>query len=101
VALLAVQVPEDHRAGAGRVVGDAQVFRALQDFFIAVAGHGQAGHIALHVGHEHRHAQFRESLGQGHQGDGLAGAGGSGDQSMAVAEPGQKRDGDIVGDAFA
>src|SRR5690606_8119518 len=42
-------------------------------------------HVALHVGHEHRHADAREALGQRHQRDRLAGAGGAGDEAVAVA----------------
>ena len=45
---------------------------------------GDAGEVALDVGHEDRHTQAREAFGQGLQGDGLAGAGGTGDQAVAV-----------------
>ena len=43
----------------------------------------------------------RETLGQGHQGHRLAGTGRAGDQTMAIPESGQQRDGDIVGGALA
>jgi hypothetical protein len=49
------------------------------------ARHGQAGDVALHVGHQHRHAQAREAFGQHQQRHRLAGAGGAGDQAVAVA----------------
>jgi YebC/PmpR family DNA-binding regulatory protein len=49
-----------------------------------------AGQVALHVGHEHRHAELAEVLGQGLQRDGLAGAGGAGDQAVAVGQGGQQ-----------
>jgi hypothetical protein len=54
------------------------------------AGLADAGQVALDVGHEHRHADLREVLGQGLQGDGLAGAGGAGDQAVAVGQGGQQ-----------
>ena len=44
------------------------------------------GQIALDVGHEHRHAVRREALGQHLERDRLAGAGGAGDQAVAVGE---------------
>ena len=42
------------------------------------------------VGHEDRHADLREILGQGLQGDGLARAGGAGDQAVAIGQAGQQ-----------
>ena len=59
-------------------------------FSLGDPGHRQAGDIALHVGHEHRHAQAREPLGQHQQRNGLAGAGGAGDQAVAVAVLGEQ-----------
>src|SRR3546814_13923662 len=38
------------------------------------------------VGHEHRYADAREAFGDGRQGDRLAGARGTGDQPVAIAE---------------
>jgi hypothetical protein len=49
-------------------------------------GLADAGQVALDVGHEDRHADLGEILGQGLQGDGLAGAGGAGDQAVAVGQ---------------
>src|SRR5690606_8652894 len=46
----------------------------------------EPGHVALHVGHEHRYADPREPFGDRRQGDRLAGARGAGDQAVAVAE---------------
>ena len=48
------------------------------------AGHGEAGEVALHVGDEGRNSGGREALDDALQGDGLAGAGRSGDQAVAV-----------------
>ena len=50
------------------------------------AGLADAGQVALHVGHEDRHADPAEALGQGLQRDGLAGAGGAGDQPVTVGQ---------------
>ncbi len=101
VALLAVQVPEHHGAGARSIAVHADLRRALGQLLAAVTGHGQAGHVTLHVGHEHRYAQPREALGQSHQGHRLAGAGGAGHQAVTVAKTREQGDGDVVGDAFA
>src|SRR5258705_451547 len=46
--------------------------------------------VALHVGHEHRYTQTREALGRDHERHGLAGAGGAGDEAVAVAVLGQQ-----------
>jgi hypothetical protein len=89
-AALAVEVPElDRTAGEGRL--DPERGESFLHLGIAAARPGDAGKVALHVGHEHRHAQIGESLGERLHGDGLAGAGGAGDQPMAVGEPGQER----------
>ena len=45
-----------------------------------------AGEVALDVGHEHRHADRRKALGHHLQRDRLAGAGGAGDEAVAVGE---------------
>ena len=56
----------------------------------SAAGLADAGQVALHVGHEHRHAEAAEVLGQRLQRDRLAGAGGAGDQPVAVGQRGQQ-----------
>ena len=48
---------------------------------------GDARQVALDVGREHRHAGGREALRQHLQRDRLAGAGGAGDEAVAVGEP--------------
>ena len=63
--------------------------RSLSLAFI-VPGLAIAGEIAFDVGHEHRHADRAECLGHDLQRDGLAGAGGAGDQAVAVGKPGQQ-----------
>ena len=61
-------------------------FSTARHFFADAAGLADAGQVALDVGHEDRHADFREVFGQGLQGHGLAGAGGAGDQAVAVGQ---------------
>ncbi len=86
VPVLAEHVPEADGEGPGRVAERLQVeqgrpFRRLA----RAAGPGETGKVALDVGHEDRHAQGAEGLGETLQGHGLAGARGAGDESVAVA----------------
>ena len=85
MAELAVQVPEDRRCAFVAVIRDADLGDARLQLVARRARHGQAGDVALHVGQEHRHADPREAFGQRHQRHRLAGAGGAGDQAVAVA----------------
>ena len=86
VALLAVQVPEHRRAAGegGRV--DPDQLQALVELGRRAAGLAHAGQVALDVGHEDRNAQRRQALGDDLQRDGLAGAGGAGDEPVAVGK---------------
>ena len=68
-----------------RYFATPDLFDALRDPVVHGARHGQAGDVALHVGHDHRHAQAGEAFCHHHQGDGLAGASGAGHQAVAVA----------------
>ena len=86
--LRAEDIPEHHRAGLGRVALDPQSGGALSQPGIGRARHGQAGQVALDVGQKDGDAQAGESLGQHLQGDGFAGARGSGDQPMAIGVAG-------------
>jgi hypothetical protein len=47
-------------------------------------GHGDAGQVALHVGHEHRHAGAENCSAMPCKRHGLAGAGRARDQAVAV-----------------
>ena len=72
--------PNTSHSVAGQVTGSGGRPQAafLQDggqLGADAAGLGDAGEVALHVGHEDRHAELAEVLGQGLQRDGLAGAG--------------------------
>jgi len=56
------------------------------------------GEVPFHVGHENRHADAREALGEQLQRDRLAGAGRAGDAAVPV---GQRREQGDVGLAVA
>src|SRR3546814_3941718 len=66
MAELAVQVPEDHRAGFGRVAVDPDLVDPRLQLLVERASCSQAGHVALHVGHEHRYADAREARSEEH-----------------------------------
>jgi len=92
MAQLAPEIPEHHRRGLVAVIADAHQVDALLQLLARRARHRQPGHVALHVGQEDRHADPAEALGQGHQGDRLAGTGRAGDQAVAVAVLRQQED---------
>ena len=60
------------------------------------AGLRDAGQVALHVGHEHRHADARQVLGERLQRDRLAGAGGAGDQPVPIGQRRQQETLDVA-----
>ena len=84
VALLAEQVPEDGRDRLEAIVVEAHRLGALEQEVLGLALHGDAGEIALHVGGEDRNARVAEAFGHDLQRHRLAGAGGAGDQAVAV-----------------
>ena len=83
-------IPQHGRAGDGFGCGQAAFFQHAGELVADAACLRDAGQVALHVGHEHRHADAAEVLGQRLQGDRLAGAGGAGDQPVAVGQFGQQ-----------
>ena len=87
MAFLAEQVPEDDRKGLEAIlVGEADRLGALGEEVLGLAGHREAGEVALDVGAEDRNAGLREALGHDLQGHRLAGTGGAGDEPMPVGE---------------
>ena len=84
VALLAEQIPEDGGRGFEAIVVEADGLGALDEEVLWLALHADAGEVALHVrcedGDAHPAEAFRHDL-EGHR---LAGAGGAGDQAVAV-----------------
>ncbi|MNQ78565.1 hypothetical protein D3C85_934800 [compost metagenome] len=93
VAALSGHVPQGHRVGLRPVREPGHAGDALGDLALRLAGGAEAAQIALDVGGEHRHAGIAEQLGEALQGDGLAGAGGAGDQPVAVGQAQQVADG--------
>ena len=94
MALFAEQVPEYDREILVAVIVEVDGLGAghqlVMEFVFVAPRRGEAGQVALHIGHEHRHARLRKPLGEDLQRDGLAGARRSGDQPMAVAEAQQQ-----------
>jgi hypothetical protein len=85
MALLAEQVPEDHRIGL-KVGLISDLLGARLDPGLGLPFVGDTGEIALHIGGEHRNAPIGEGFRQALQGDGLAGARSAGDQAVTVGE---------------
>ena len=84
--------PRTRPGSLGRPARASSASRRSGHLRIRAAGLGDAGEVAFHVGHEHRHADRGEALRQRLQRDGLAGAGGAGDQAVAVGERRQERE---------
>ena len=87
------------RTSPGRPRGgsvDAALLQTLAHLRADAARLRDAGEVALDVGHEHRHACAAEALGERLQRHRLAGAGGAGDQAVAVRHLGQQEAFDAV-----
>ena len=82
--LLAEHIPEHHGIGARLIACHTQFGGALGQFGIIGARHAQARQVALDIRQKNRNAEVREALRQHLQGDGLAGAGGAGNETVAV-----------------
>jgi hypothetical protein len=77
-------VPQRRRAGRRRRRLDAALLQDRRHLRTDAARLGDAGQVALDVGHEHRNALAAEVLGERLQGHRLAGAGGAGDEAVPV-----------------
>ena len=84
VALGAEDVPEHGWGCLVGVVGDAEFSGSCFEFRVRFAGLGDSRQVALDVGAEDRDAGRREGFGHDLEGDGLAGAGGTSDQAVAI-----------------
>ena len=96
MALLAEQVPEDHRKFIG-LIGHANVGGTLHEGRLAVADHGNAGQVALHVGRKDSDARVGKSLCQNLKSHRLAGARGACDKTVTI---GQRQLEILIGFAF-
>jgi hypothetical protein len=91
VALLAKNVPQGGRKCYKFRSWQRTLRKHFGQFFRGFSGLRNAREVALDVGHKHRNAQARKAFRQGLQGDGLAGAGGAGDQAVAVGFVGPQK----------
>ena len=86
VALFAEEIPIDGGEGLGLPIGHADVGAALGDPVLLDALGADAGEVALDVGGEDGDAGGGQPLGEHLERHGLAGAGGAGDEAVAVGE---------------
>ena len=84
MSLLAEHIPEHDRAGFAGEIVDLKLLCPLDYFRIVCARLAQAGEIAFHVGHEHRHTTCTEIFCECLQRDRFSRARGAGDQAVAV-----------------
>ncbi len=97
MALLAEQIPEQHRKLIGLVV-EAHILGALDEIRFGFAARGNPGEIALNIGGEDRNARPGKALGQHLQCHRLAGTGRAGSETMTIGE--RKRE-VLIARAFA
>ena len=89
MTLLAGHIPECCRELGRRPVGYAEHLQPFVELRRFRADGSDAGQIALDVGHEHRHTNAGKTFGEDLQRDRLAGAGGAGNQTVAIGQRGQ------------
>ena len=89
-ALLAEDIPEAGGIGLILPVLNAEALNAALHILAVHTGTAHAAEIALHVRQEHGDAHIGEGLRHHLQGDGLAGAGGAGDEAVAVGHGGKQ-----------
>ena len=93
MALFAVHIEEADRIGGVVKASDAHGVDAAADVLVLTAGQAHAGQVPLDVRQEHGDPHVAEGLCQHLQCDGLAGAGGAGDEAVAVGHAGLQVDG--------
>ena len=69
---------------------DAEAFETLAHVGAVLSGLAHSGQIAFYIGQEHGDAHIGKGFCHHLHGDGLAGAGGAGDEAMAVCHGGQQ-----------
>src|SRR5262245_42857161 len=97
MALGAERVPQHDRARLESHVPEPELLDAFLDPALRLPLLGKPGEIALYIGHEDRHAQAREPLGDALQRYRLSSAGGARYEAMAVGVAGQEAE---IGVAF-
>ncbi len=83
-ALLTEDIPEGHRVATLGIVFNTDFLNAFIDFRVRLAGLADTGNIALDIRQKHRYAKIGEAFCEALQRDGFAGAGGPGNQAVAV-----------------
>ena len=86
MAGLPVHIPEGQRVSLAAVVEETHLGNALGNLALRGSGCSQATQIAFDIGSKHTDPGITEAFDQALQGHGLAGAGGSGDQPMTIAQ---------------
>ncbi len=84
MALSAEHIPKNDGISRMGVVGIANLLRSLFENRFAAARLEHAAQIPFHIGQKDGHAEARESLRQGLEGDGFASAGGPRNQPVPV-----------------
>ena len=96
MSLRAEHIPQCGRAGAWGGGIELALGENAGELGADGAGLADAGQVAFHIGHEHRHADAAEVLGEGLQGDGLAGASGAGDEAVTIGQRRQQTAGGLA-----
>ena len=89
---LAIDIPERNGARGESRFLKAELPEPFAHLGRLPSGLADAGEVAFHIRHENRHAQFAETLRQRLQRDGLAGAGRSRDEPVAIRHGRQQMD---------
>src|SRR5690606_30630763 len=87
VTVLAVDIPEYRGRASWLQILNPRPDRPLLQLIGEDTGLGNSGKVTLDIGYQYRHAQLGKRLRHDLQGDGLAGARRSCDQSMPVGHP--------------
>ena len=97
MAQLSVHIKKAHGIAPVREIPQAHAVDGPADVLGLGARAAHTGEVALHVGQKHRHAHVAEGFGQHLQGDRLSGAGGAGDEPVAVGHGGFQINGGLAG----
>src|SRR5580704_16225558 len=93
MALFAENVPEGDGAGSEGEIGEVEFFDAVGNFGIVGAGLADAGEVAFDVGGEDGNADAAEGFGHNLESNGFSGAGGAGDEAVAIGHLGEEVEG--------
>jgi len=83
---LPVNIPQRDRVGLGRVIEEGHAGDTLGNLALRICRSPQAAQVTLDVRGKHGHTGITEGFCQALQRDGLARAGGAGDQPVTVGQ---------------